>query len=158
MLQGDFLLRSGQRSSYYIDKYLFTTRPALLRRIASGLLGLTPSGVDRLAAPGFGALQLVTAMSLESGLSTLVVRTDQKDYGTAKRVEGSLDSGMRVLLVEDVVTTGGAALEAVGYLRSAGASVVGAIAVVDREQGGEAAFAEREVPFRALFTRTSLGL
>lgn len=158
VLRGDFLLRSGQRSSYYIDKYLFTTRPSLLRRIAVGLLGLVPSGVDRLAAPGFGALQLVTAMSLESGLLTLVVRTDQKEYGTAKRVEGPMDAGMRVLLVEDVVTTGGAALEAVGYLRSAGAEVVGALAVVDREQGGEAAFAERGVPFRALFTRTSLEL
>src|SRR5215471_3126012 len=136
VLRGDFLLRSGARSSYYIDKYLFTTQPALLRRIAAALLTRVPGGTDRLAAPGFGALQLVTAMSLVSGIPTLVVRTDQKDYGTAKRVEGSLDPGMTVLLVEDVVTTGGAALEAAGYLRSAGASVVGAIAVVDREQGG----------------------
>lgn len=158
MLRGDFLLRSGQRSSYYIDKYLFTTRPELLRRIATGLLRLAPAGADRLAAPGFGALQLVTAMSLESGIATLVVRTDQKEYGTAKRVEGAMDAGSRVLLVEDVVTTGGAAIEAVGYLRSAGAEVVGALAVVDREQGGAAAFAERGVPFSALFTRSSLGL
>jgi orotate phosphoribosyltransferase len=158
VLRGDFLLRSGQRSAYYIDKYLFTTQPALLRRIASSLLALVPEHVDRLAAPGFGALQLVTAMSLEGGLATLVVRTDQKEYGTARRVEGGLEAGMHVLLVEDVVTTGGAALEAVDELRSAGAEVVGALAVVDREQGGPAAFAERGVPFRALFTRTSLGL
>jgi len=158
VLRGDFLLRSGQRSSYYIDKYLFTTQPRLLQRIAHALLELVPAGVDRLAAPGFGALQLVTAMSLEGGLATLVVRTDQKDYGTAKRVEGNLEAGMRVLLGEDIVTTGGAALEAVDQLRSAGAEVVGALAVVDREQGGPAAFAERGVPFGALFTRSSLGL
>jgi orotate phosphoribosyltransferase len=158
VLRGDFLLRSGQRSSYYIDKYLFTTQPQLLRRIARALLAVVPAEVDRLAAPGFGALQLATAMSLEGGLPSLVVRTDQKEYGTAKRVEGHLDAGMRVLLVEDIVTTGGAALEAVDQLRSAGAEVVGALAVVDREQGGAAAFAERGVPFRALFTKTSLGL
>jgi orotate phosphoribosyltransferase len=159
VLRGDFLLRSGQRSSYYIDKYLFTTQPALLRRIALALLRLVPPQVDRLAAPGFGALQLVTAMSLECGLPTLVVRTDQKEYGTAKRVEGAADiTGLRVLLVEDVVTTGGAALEAVDQLRAAGADVVGALAVVDREQGGPEGFSARGVPFRALFTRTSLGL
>ncbi len=158
VLRGDFLLRSGQRSSYYIDKYLFTTQPALLRRIARGLLALVPSGVDRLAAPGFGALQLVTAMSLEADLPTLVVRTDQKEYGTAKRVECVLAVGERVLLVEDVVTTGGAALEAVDQLRAAGAEVVGALAVVDREQGGPEAFSARGVPFRALFTRSALGL
>jgi len=158
VLRGDFLLRSGQRSSYYIDKYLFTTQPLLLRRIARGLLALTPAGVDRLAAPGFGALQLVTAMSLEAGLPTLVVRTDQKEYGTAKRVEGTLGAGEQVLLVEDVVTTGGAAVEAVDQLRAAGAEVIGALAVVDREQGGPEAFSSRGVPFRALFTRTSLGL
>jgi orotate phosphoribosyltransferase len=158
VLRGDFLLRSGQRSSYYIDKYLFTTRPELLRRIASALVPLVPAGVDRLAAPGFGALQLATAMSLEGGLATLVVRTDQKEYGTAQRIEGGLQPGDQVLLVEDVVTTGGAALEAVDVLRSAGAEVVGALAVVDREQGGPAAFEARGVPFRALFTRTALGL
>src|SRR5690242_12384221 len=158
VLRGDFLLRSGQRSSYYIDKYLFTTEPRLLRRIARALLAVVPEQVDRLAAPGFGALQLVTAMSLEGGLPTLVVRTDQKEYGRAKRVEGAMEAGARVLLVEDIVTTGGAALEAVDQLRSAGAEVIGALAVVDREQGGRAAFAERGVPFRALFTKTSLGL
>lgn len=158
MLRGDFLLRSGARSSYYIDKYLFTTQPTLLRRIAMALLQRVPGGVDRLAAPGFGALQLVTAMSLESGLSTLVVRTDKKDYGTAKRIEGSLSAGDRVLLVEDVVTTGGAALEAVDVLRDAGVQVIGALAVVDREEGGAAAFAAQTVPFSALFTKSELGL
>lgn len=158
MLRGDFLLRSGARSSYYIDKYLFTTQPTLLRRIAMALLQRVPGGVDRLAAPGFGALQLVTAMSLESGLSTLVVRTDKKDYGTAKRIEGSLSAGDRVLLVEDVVTTGGAALEAVDVLRDAGVQVIGALAVVDREEGGATAFAAQTVPFSALFTKSELGL
>jgi orotate phosphoribosyltransferase len=87
------------------------------------------------------------------------VRTDKpKDYGTARQIEGTLASGDQVLLVEDVVTTGGAALAAVDQLRAVGAEVVGAIAVVDREQGGPAAFTARGVPFRALFTRSGLGL
>jgi orotate phosphoribosyltransferase len=89
----------------------------------------------------------------------VIVRTDQpKEYGTARQIEGTLAAGERVLLVEDVVTTGGAALAAVDELRTAGAEVVGALAVVDREQGGPAAFGARGVPFRALFTKSSLGL
>ncbi len=87
------------------------------------------------------------------------MRTDKpKEYGTAKQIEGALERGERVLMVEDVVTTGGAALSAVDELRAAGAEVVGALVVVDREQGGPGAFAARGVPFRALFTKTELGL
>jgi orotate phosphoribosyltransferase len=160
VLRGDFLLRSGARSSYYIDKYLFTTQPSLLKRIAVSLSGLMPAGVQRLAGPVLGAVPLVTALSLETGLPMVIVRTDKpKDYGTAKQIEGGeLRPGERVLLVEDVVTTGGAALSAVDELRAAGAEVVGALVVVDREQGGPEAFAARGVPYRALFTRSGLGL
>jgi len=159
VLRGDFLLRSGQRSSYYIDKYLFTTRPELLRRIARALAELMPQGVDRLAGTVLGAVPLATALSLETGLPMVMVRSDKpKEYGTNKQIEGTLEAGERVLLVEDVVTTGGAALAAVDELRRTGVEVVGALAVVDREQGGPAAFAERGVPFQSLFTRTSLGL
>jgi orotate phosphoribosyltransferase len=159
VLRGDFLLRSGQRSSYYIDKYLFTTQPDLLRRIAAALASLLPPGVQRLAGPVLGAIPLVTALSLETGLPMVIVRTDKpKEYGTARQIEGTLSGGERVLLVEDVVTTGGAALAAVDELRSAGAEVVGALAVVDREQGGPEAFAARGVSFQALFTKSSLGL
>jgi orotate phosphoribosyltransferase len=102
---------------------------------------------------------LVTALSLATGVPTLIVRTDKpKDYGTARQIEGRLMAGERVLLVEDVVTTGGAALAAVDVLREAGAEVVGALVVVDREQGGAAAFEARGVPFEALFTKSGLGL
>jgi orotate phosphoribosyltransferase len=158
VLRGEFLLRSGATSSYYIDKYLFTTRPELLRRVAAALSERVPNGVQRLAAPGFAAVQLATAVSLENGLPSLVVRTDRKEYGTAKQIEGALGAGERVLLVEDVVTTAGAALEAVTLLREAKAEVVGALVVIDREQGGAEAFAQAGVPFEALFTKTSLGL
>lgn len=159
MLRGDFVLRSGARSSYYIDKYLFTTRPGLLHRIAGALAGLMPSGVDRVAGPVLGAVPLVTALSLATDLPMVIVRTDKpKEYGTAKQIEGTLAAGERVVLVEDVVTTGGAALGAVEALREAGAEVLAAFAVVDREQGGADAFASAGVRYQALFTRTSLGL
>jgi orotate phosphoribosyltransferase len=159
VLRGDFLLRSGTRSNYYIDKYLFTTRPDLLRRLADELVTRLPSGVQRLAGPVLGAVPLVTAVSLATGLPMVIVRTDKpKEYGTARQIEGTLLAGERVVLVEDVVTTGGAALTAVEALRQAGAEVVCALAVVDREQGGAAAFGAAGVRLEALFTRSELGL
>lgn len=153
------MLRSGATSTYYIDKYLFTTRPDLLRRIAGELAPLIPGGAQRLAGPVLGAVPLVTALSLATELPMVIVRVDRpKEYGTARRVEGRLEPGERVVLVEDVVTTGGAALGAVATLREAGVEVLGALAVIDREEGGAAAFGKAGVPFRALFTRTQLGV
>jgi orotate phosphoribosyltransferase len=159
VLRGSFLLRSGARSSYYIDKYLFTTQPGLLERIAAELSGRLPGGVQRLAGPVLGAVPLVTALSLATRLPMVIVRTDKpKDYGTSKQIEGTLVAGERVMLVEDVVTTGGAALAAVDVLREQGAEVLGALVVVDREEGGAEAFAAAGVPYQALFTRSALGL
>jgi orotate phosphoribosyltransferase len=159
VLRGSFVLRSGARSSYYIDKYLFTTQPDLLRRIAVELSSRLPDGVQRLAGPVLGAVPLVTALSLVAELPMVIVRTDRpKEYGTAKQIEGMLAEGERVVLVEDVVTTGGAALAAVEMLREAGAQVLGALVVVDREEGGAEAFAAAGVPYQALFTRSELGL
>jgi orotate phosphoribosyltransferase len=159
VLRGSFRLRSGATSSYYIDKYLFTTRPDLLRRLAQALRDFVPPHAQRLAGPVLGAVPLVTALALETDLPTLIVRTDRpKDYGTAKMIEGTLARGDRVVLIEDVVTTGGAALAAVDVLRAAGAEVLGAVCVVDREEGGMAAFEQAGVPFQALFTKSGLGL
>jgi orotate phosphoribosyltransferase len=159
VLRGDFLLRSGARSGYYIDKYLFTTQPALLERIAGELASRLPAGVQRLAGPVLGAVPLVTAVSLRTGVPSVIVRVDRpKEYGTARRFEGKLEPGERVLLLEDVVTTGGAALSAVDVLREAGAEVLGALVVVDREEGGREAFTAAGVPLQALFTKSELGL
>jgi len=159
VLRGNFLLRSGTQSSYYIDKYLFTTRPDLLRRVADELAARVPAGVQRLAGTVLGAVPLATALSLVTDLPMVIVRADKpKEYGTAKQIEGMLTPGERVLLVEDVVTTAGAAVAAVEALRTAGAVVIGALVVIDREQGGADAFAAAGVPYQALFTRTELGL
>ena len=159
VLRGNFVLRSGQTSSYYIDKYLFTTRPELLRRVAAALAPRVPATAQRLAGPVLGAVPLVTALALATDLPTLIVRTEApKGHGTARAIEGRIESGDRVVLVEDVVTTGGAALEALALLREAGADVLALLAVVDREQGGAEAFAAAGVPYQPLFTRTQLDL
>ena len=159
VLRGTFRLRSGATSSYYIDKYLLTTQPDILRRLAQALRSYVPAETQRLAGPVLGAVPLVTALALETNLPTLIVRTDApKDYGTSKAIEGALLPGERVLLIEDVVTTGAEALAAVETLRAAGVEVLGAVCLVDREQGGAAAFEQVGVPFQALFTKTGLGL
>jgi orotate phosphoribosyltransferase len=158
-LEGDFVLRSGRRSRYYLDKYRFETLPHLLRplgeAIAATIAEHEPDAV-RIAGPELGAVALAAAASLESGLPFLIVRKEAKDYGTSNRLEGAHAPGERVCLVEDVVTTGGAALEAVQALRDAGLQVGTAVCVVDREEGGVDAFARQAVRLRPLFRASEL--
>lgn len=153
-LEGDFVLRSGRRSRYYLDKYRFETRPDLLRplgeRIAAAVAEYAPDAT-RLAGPELGAVALVAAASLESGLPFLIVRKAAKDYGTAKQLEGPFEEGESVCLVEDVVTSGGALLESVDALRAAGLVVHTAVCVVDREEGGADALARQAVRLRPIF-------
>ena len=122
-LEGDFVLRSGRRSRYYLDKYRFETRPDLLRpigeRLAAAIREHAPDA-KLIAGPELGAVALATAASLESGLPFLIVRKESKGYGTDNRIEGAFEAGERVCLVEDVVTSGGAAVMAVQALRAAG--------------------------------------
>jgi orotate phosphoribosyltransferase len=158
-LEGDFLLRSGRRSKYYLDKYRFETRPDLLRplgvAIAAAIRAHEPEA-DRIAGPELGAVALAAAGSLESGLPFVIVRKEAKEYGTSNQLEGVFAEGECVCLVEDVVTTGGAALEAVSVLRSAGLRVSNAICVVDREEGGVDAFARQAVRLWPLFRASEL--
>ena len=158
-LEGDFLLRSGRRSRYYLDKYRFETRPELLGPlgdlIAAAVREHEPQAA-RLAGPELGAVALAAAASLASGRPFLIVRKDAKGYGTANRLEGAFEVGERVCLVEDVVTSAGAAIEAVEALREAGLEVGTAVCVVDREEGGEDALAEKGVRLQALFRASEL--
>jgi len=159
LLEGDFVLRSGRRSRYYLDKYRFETRPELLGplgdRIAAAVWEYEP-GAAQLAGPALGAVALAAAASLSSGLPFLIVRPEPKEYGTANRVEGSFEPGQLVCLVEDVVTSGGALGEAVGALREVGLEVRNAICVVDREEGGVDALARLGIRLRALYTAGEL--
>jgi len=155
LLEGDFLLRSGKRSPYYLDKYRFETRPELLgelgRRIA-GAAGEAEPDAARLACPELGAVTLAASASLASGLPFVIVRGKAKAYGTMNRIEGAFEEGETVCLVEDVVTSGGAALEAVEALREAGLRVRAAVCVIDREEGGADLLARHAVRLWPLFS------
>src|SRR5438552_16469753 len=119
-LKGDFVLRSGRRSNRYFDKFLFETDPVLLKRIGRHLADLVPKETQRLAAPELGAVLLGGAVSMETGLPLLLVRKEAKGYGTAKQLEGRFETGDRVTVIEDGVTTGGNSLRSVQALRDAG--------------------------------------
>jgi len=156
--EGEFTLRSGRKSSYYVDKYAFETRPDLLRDIAVELARMLPEGVVRLGGVELGAVPLVTALAIQTDLPFVIVRKAAKGYGTDKAYEGELVAGERLALIEDVCTTGGAAIKAVETLRAAGIDDLTVIAVLDRQEGAADAFRAAGVPFRALFTRESLGI
>jgi orotate phosphoribosyltransferase len=158
-LEGDFVLRSGKRSRYYLDKYRFETRPdtlaALGARIADAVRQEAADAV-RLAAPELGAVVVAAAASLASGLPFLIVRGAAKEYGTRNRIEGAYEEGECVCLIEDVVTSGGALLEAVEALREAGLAVQTAVCVVDREEGGAEALARHAVRLRPIFRASEI--
>jgi orotate phosphoribosyltransferase len=159
LLEGDFVLRSGRRSTWYLDKYRFETEPELLRalgeRIADAVRTFEP-GTIRLAGPALGAVALAASASMASGLPFIIVRGETKEYGTAKRIEGAFEQGELVCLVEDVVTSGGALAEAVSAVREEGLVVRNAVCVVDREEGGSDALARLGVRLRPLFRAEEL--
>lgn len=165
LLRGTFTLRSGRTSSYYLDKYLFSTKPQVLHELAhlfasaiEHLQSASDTHITRLAGAELGGIPLVTAASLQTGLPCVFVRNSKKDYGTAKQLEGRLDRGDAVILLEDVATTGGQAIEAVQVLREAGANVVGVIATIDRLEGARENMQAAGVRFEALFTKRDLGI
>ncbi len=131
-VHGDFVLSSGRRSSVYFDKFLFLTRPDLLRELAHEVAGLLPAGTDHLAAPEGAATLLVAAVSLETGLPVAVVRKEPKAYGTRGQVEGHAPPGAHAVLLEDVSTTGHQVAAAAKVLESAGVDVVRIVLAIDR--------------------------
>ncbi len=159
LLEGDFVLRSGKRSSWYLDKYRFETQPDLLRalgdQLAAAALGAEPEAL-RLAAPALGAVALAASASMASDLPFIIVRGEAKEYGTANRIEGPFERGELVCLVEDVVTSGGALADAVDAVRAAGLVVRHAVCVVDREEGGADALARLGVRLHSLYRASDL--
>jgi orotate phosphoribosyltransferase len=158
-LEGDFVLRSGKRSRYYLDKYRFETRPDLLSplgdELARAVAEHEPEAV-RLAGPELGAVPLLAATSLVSGLPFVIVRKEGKEYGTGNRLEGVFEAGECVCLIEDIVTSAGAAASSVEALRAAGLVCRTALCVVDREEGGADALARLGVRLRPLFGGSEL--
>lgn len=158
LLRGDFVLSSGARSDYYLDKYRFETRPALLRSLAERLAELVPAGVDRLAGTELGAVALAAAVSLQTDLPFIIVRKAEKGYSTSNLIEGELLTGEKVLVLEDVITTGAQSIKAADRVVAAGGVVVGILAVVDRQEGGEAGITAAGYTLTSLFTRADLGV
>ena len=159
LLEGDFVLRSGRRSSWYLDKYRFETEPEILRALGEALAGAVEEcepEAARLAGPALGAVALAASAAMASGLPFIIVRGETKEYGTAKRIEGPFESGELVCLLEDVVTSGGALAEAVSAVRDEGLVVRNAVCVVDREEGGSDALARLGVRLRPLFRANEL--
>lgn len=157
-LKGDFILRSGRHSSVYFDKYLFETQPSILRRLGRELARLIPAGTQRLAAPELGAVLLGGAVSMEMDLPLVLVRKDAKEYGTTKLLEGRLEPGERVTIIEDVLTTGGEAIKAAEKLRASGAEILKLVAVLDREEGAAENLRAAGLDFTPLLLRSQLVL
>lgn len=153
---GEFTLKSGRKSDYYVDKYAFATDPRCLAYIGSHIAHRLPFDVDLLAGIEIGSIPLATAASLHSGNPYLIVRKAKKGYGTNKLIEGTYEQGQKVFLVEDVVTTGSSAIDAMHVLRNAGLIVDDVICVVDREEGGCQALESRGVRVQSLVTASEL--
>lgn len=155
-LVGDFVLSSGRRSKTYFDKYLFETKPDILRPLAKLLASLIPVETDRIAGPELGAVALATAASLESGIPFVIVKKAAKDYATQKYIEGEIHPGEKVVVIEDVMTTGTQAIISAKKLRDMGAEVLFILGVVDREEGARENVEAEGFQFKALFTRSEL--
>ncbi|MGO9583673.1 MAG: orotate phosphoribosyltransferase [Acidimicrobiales bacterium] len=155
-LVGTFTLRSGQIASYYFDKYQFEVDPALLREVVAQAVPLIPAGTEVLAGLELGGVPLVTALSLETGLEAVFVRKEAKQYGTAKLAEGGDFSGRRLLVVEDVITTGGQVVMSTEDLRRLGAIVDHVLCVIDRSDGRHDSLRAAGLEVSAVFTAAEL--
>lgn len=155
-LKGQFVLRSGQTSGEYFDKYLFESRPELLEDVVAHMVPLVPKGTEILAGLEMGGIPVAVAISLKTRLRVLFVRKKAKEYGTRKLAEGVDFRGKRVTVIEDVVTTGGAVVDGVTVLRGQGAVIEDVLCVIDRESGGAEKLGEHKLRLISLFTESSL--
>jgi orotate phosphoribosyltransferase len=157
-LEGNFVLRSGKTSKYYLDKYLFETQPEILRELGVRFGKFVDASVDLIGGAELGGVPLAAAVSMQVNKPFIIIRNSKKDYGTSKQFEGPNPAGKRVLLVEDIATTGGQVLEAAKGLKEAGAVVVKIIAVIDRQEGARENIEGAGFGFASLFTKSDLGI
>lgn len=155
-LTGTFTLRSGRTATEYFDKYRFEADPALLQRVAAAMAELVPSDTEVLAGLEMGGIPIATALSRETGLPAAFVRKQAKEYGTMRLAEGADVEGRRVLVVEDVVTSGGQVVISTGDLRERGALIETVVCAIDRQAGGEEALADAGLTLRPLLTRDAI--
>jgi orotate phosphoribosyltransferase len=161
LLEGDFTLRSGKKSKFYFDKYLFETQPDILEQMGKEIAARLPAGTQRIAGPELGAVALAAAGSLAAKGPFFIVRNAKKDYGTSKTIEGKIEKGDTVALVEDIVTTGGQVIEAIKNITEAGGIVTTVIVALDRLEGGRENI-EKALPpgatYNAILIKSDLGM
>jgi len=157
-LEGDFTLRSGRKSKYYLDKYLFETQPEILRALGEMFATYVRPSTTLIAGAELGGVALAAAASMASGKPFVIIRNARKDYGTGKPYEGRLTDADSVLLVEDIATTGGQVLEATKFIMSVGAKVERIVAVIDRQEGARENIESAGICFEALFTKAHLSI
>lgn len=151
-LTGEFVLRSGQVSNEYFDKYLFEAKPALLKEIAGIMSNLVPDDTEVLAGLETGGIPIATAISLQTGIDAAFVRKKAKEYGTCKLAEGAPVNGKRVCVIEDVVTTGGQIIESVNELRKLGAIIDTVICAIQRNDSAAEILAKEGLKLIPAFT------
>ncbi len=157
-LEGDFTLRSGRKSKYYLDKYLFETQPDILRALGEMFCKHVADSTTLIAGAELGGVALAAATGMIANKPFVIIRNQKKDYGTGKPYEGKISDGDSVLLVEDIATTGGQVLEAAKFITSIGAKVERIVAVIDRQEGARENIEGAGLVFESLFTKGDLGI
>ncbi len=157
-LEGDFTLRSGKKSKYYLDKYLFETCPDILKALGEEFAKHLADDVTLIAGAELGGVALAAATALTTGKNWVIIRNSKKGYGTGKMVEGTLKVGDVVLVVEDIATTGGQVIEAAKIITEAGAKVKKIVCVIDRRQGAEENITKAGYKFESILTKDDLGI
>lgn len=158
LLRGEFKLRSGRTSNYYLDKYRFETQPDVLVELGKMFAEKVKPEVKRIAGAELGAVALAAATGIAANKPFVIIRNQKKDYGTSKLIEGILEPGELVMIVEDVLTTGGQVLEAAKTLEAAGAKIDRIVSVIDRQEGARANVEGAGYVYEALFTTDDLGI
>lgn len=158
LLHGDFTLRSGRKSTYYLDKYRFETQPDVLLALGAMLADHVSADVDRIAGPELGAVPLAAAAAMASGKPAIFIRNAKKEYGSNKQIEGLFHPGETVLIVEDIMTTGGQVVEAAKTIEAAGLRVKKIVGIIDRLEGARANIEAAGYVFDSLFTTKDLGI
>jgi len=157
-LTGRFTLRSGKISDTYFDKYQFEADPELLFAIGQEMASLLPPGIEVLAGLEMGGIPIVTMLSQVTGIPAAFIRKEAKAYGTCRYAEGASLTGRRFVLIEDVVSSGGAIIDALDKLKADGLTPITALCVIDRETGGKEALAAVGLTLNSLFTFSQVDL
>jgi orotate phosphoribosyltransferase len=156
---GDFTLTSGRKSSYYLDVKKVTTYPKTLSMISRLIAARMDPDVNLVVGPELGAIPVVVAVALRKGMPYAMIRRGAKEHGTGRRIEGEIGPDNRVLLIDDVTTTGGSLVSSVEAIRSSGAEVAEVVCVADRGEGAsEELMASTGLELHPLLTTKDLGI